>query len=349
MSVYTVTPSQAEKSIARAISVGHVAILKSDPGMGKSALIRSIAEKYNLKLIDLRVTQLLPEDFNGLPMRDQEKAIYAVFEMFPLEGEPLPEGYDGWLIFLDELPSGSKSIQAASYKLLLDKMVGQRKLHPHVAMVAAGNLETSGAIVTRMGTAQQSRLLHYSLIVDPNEALDIFARCGYDTRIQAFLEWKPDLIHRFQPDHSEDTFPCMRTWEFASDMIKGIPTEEIEVHDIAACVGDGAAAEAMLYFKEFGNLPTYAQVMADPQGAPVPNNPGARFAMSSMLMSGDLDNEVGTVLKYLERFPGEFQVIFLRLLCRAHPEMHRHKDVIPHRTRINRIATGRESSNAVAA
>lgn len=349
MTVYKVTLSQAEKSIARAIRQGRVPILKSDPGMGKSSLVRSIADQYNLKLIDCRVTQLLPEDFNGLPMRDQDRAIYAAFKMFPLEGDPIPEGYDGWLLFLDELNSGSKSIQAASYKVLLDHMVGMEKLHSHVALVAAGNLETSNAIVTRMGTAQQSRLLHYTLAHDANASLDIFAKCGYDARIQSFLEWKPELIHKFSPDHTEDTFPCNRTWEFASDMIKGIPSDEIEPHDVAACVGDGATAEFMLYLKEFGNLPTYAQVMADPKGAAVPNSTGAKFAMSSMLMGGDLDTEVGKVLTYLERFPAEFQTIFLRLLCRQHPEMHRHKDVIPHRARLNRIATGRESSNAVAA
>lgn len=42
------------------------------------------------------------------------RADYAPFAHFPIEGDPLPEGYSGWLLFLDELTSALPAIQAAA-------------------------------------------------------------------------------------------------------------------------------------------------------------------------------------------------------------------------------------------
>jgi hypothetical protein len=349
MTVYTVKPSQAAASIVRAMSKGHVPFLKSSPGLGKSSIVQKIAKEYKLKVIDLRLSQCAPEDLMGLPIRDGDKATFASFDMFPVVGDKVPDDYNGWLLFLDEFNSGTKMVQAAAYKLVLDRMVGQANLHKRVAIVCAGNLETDGAIVTRLGTASQSRVIHYQLGMDWDEYLELFLELDFDFRIQAFLEWKKDMIHNFNPDHTEFTFPCPRTWEFASDMIKGIPTEELFLPDIAGCVGDGAATEFHTFTSEYGNLPKYSEIIQDPVRTHVPNQSSAKFALLSVLLNGDIENDVKPIITYLNKYEEEFQLIYIRSVIKKYPGMKNDKDLVAKRLELSRFTNGTGNSNAVAA
>jgi len=74
--------------------------LHSSPGIGKSSIGRQLAKKRNLKFIDLRLTDMDPSDFNGLPGFSEGVASFIPFDTFPLEGDPIPDGYDGWLVML---------------------------------------------------------------------------------------------------------------------------------------------------------------------------------------------------------------------------------------------------------
>jgi len=46
------------------LKVGLVPMLVSSPGVGKSTIIKELAKKNNLKVIDLRLSQCDPTDLN---------------------------------------------------------------------------------------------------------------------------------------------------------------------------------------------------------------------------------------------------------------------------------------------
>ena len=115
---------EVKKSVKLCMELQLTAFIQGSPGLGKSALVRDIAEEKNLKLIDIRLSQCDLTDLNGLPKTDGKKATFLPFDTFPLEDDPLPEGKDGWLIFLDELNAAPRSLQCAAYKIILDRMVG---------------------------------------------------------------------------------------------------------------------------------------------------------------------------------------------------------------------------------
>ena len=91
--------------------------------MGKSDIIRTIAGLFKLKVIDFRVSQCEPVDMQGYPGVTDGRMTFHIPEYFPIEGDTIPEGYDGWLLFLDEFNSGNKQTEAAAYKLILDREV----------------------------------------------------------------------------------------------------------------------------------------------------------------------------------------------------------------------------------
>lgn len=57
--------SQAIRMVTLAIRAKKVAMVEGSPAIGKSAIVRTIAKQYNLKLIDLRLAQCDPCDLNA--------------------------------------------------------------------------------------------------------------------------------------------------------------------------------------------------------------------------------------------------------------------------------------------
>ena len=60
----TVSPTQAEACLLDTASAGMMPMLVGSPGIGKSAIVKRIADDNNLKLIDIRLSQCDPCDLN---------------------------------------------------------------------------------------------------------------------------------------------------------------------------------------------------------------------------------------------------------------------------------------------
>ncbi len=317
----TMTFPEVKAGSIRCIKRGLVGFIKGSPGLGKSAIAREIADEGKLQLIDFRLSQATPEDLSGLPMRMGDKAQFTPFDIFPLINTPIPNGKKGWLFFLDEFTSGGKSVQAAAYKLVLDRMVGSHKLHPQVAMLAAGNLETDNAIVNRLSTAMQSRLIHMTLVPDMKHWMSFANTHDIDYRIMAFLEFRPSKFFDFMPDHQDSTFACPRTWEFCSALIKDEPNLDGLLALLAGTVGAGVAMEFVTFCREFGKLPTLSEILADPENCRMPSEISTLWACIMFLVDKATTGNIKDLLKYVTRFSPEHRVIFFRLITQRIPEL----------------------------
>lgn len=326
LNTYTVTPRQARKFAIRCMMSGLVPFIQSSPAMGKSAMVGSIAKEYHLELIDHRLSTSAPEDLSGLPhFLDNGVATFAPFDTFPTEDTKIPAGKEGWLLFLDEFNSASKMVQAAAYKLVLDRMVGLKKLHPNVVIIAAGNLSTDRAIVNPISTAMQSRLIHLKMVLDHDEFMeDVALPQKWDSRIIAFLNYKPTALHDFRPDHNEQTFCSPRTWEFMHKLIRG---QEVAVDDAplyAGTITSGVAVEFITFTKVYDTLPKFKDIVADPNGISVPVDAATRWATITHLIEHVEHDSFDPVATYLARFTADFRVLFFRGLRVQKPELKLH-------------------------
>ena len=104
--------SQASALITIALKAHQVPMLHGSPAIGKSSIVKQIAKLFNLKLIDLRLSQCDPTELMGFPKVSGNRAGYTPMETFPIEGDALPDGYSGWLLFLDEMNSAPPAVQA---------------------------------------------------------------------------------------------------------------------------------------------------------------------------------------------------------------------------------------------
>ena len=313
----TVNAFQAAEAILEDFKAGLVPMLHGNPGIGKTDIVRQVAEENNLFVIDKRLSQMDPTDLSGFPSLNAERtrSHYAPPAYFPLEGDPVPAGYNGWLLFLDEINSSSPATQAAAYKLVLDRGVEDKSLHDNVVIAAAGNLSTDKAIVNNMSTAMQSRLQHYVLRVDLKAWLVWANNHGIDHRIVSYVSYKPETLHNFDPEHDDFTFPCPRTWEFLSKKIGVYPGKDIvpnKIPSMSATVGEAAAREFYAFSQIYKDIPTIQQIIKDPTGVMMSNEPSAQYAMAGMLGENISGRNAESLMKYIQRMPIEFQILALQ-------------------------------------
>lgn len=315
--------SQAQNIITSYIKAKLVPMLVGSPGVGKSAIIHEIAKHYNLKVIDLRLSQCDPSDLLGFPTITGNKSSYKPMATFPIEGDPVPAGYSGWMLFLDEFNSAPPAVQAASYKLVLDRMIGEHHLHKQVAIVCAGNLETDNAIVQTMSTALQSRLVHLELAIDAKEWCDWAMSHGIDHRITSYIEFKPSALYTFKPDHSDKTYACPRTWEFTNRLMEHIDSPGAAAM-FSGVLSEGVAREFLQFTKIYDQLPKMEDIEKAPTKVAVPNEPSILYAITGSLAEYTTHDNVESILQYTKRLPAEFQIIMLKSALKRHRDIQTH-------------------------
>ena len=327
----TVNTIQAKEMITDIFSAGLVPMIHSSPGMGKSALMAEIAAEYNLKLIDLRLAQMEVTDLNGFPDKNMEtgRFRYLPMEHFPLEGDEIPEGYEGWLLFFDELTSADRSMQKGAYKVILDKMIGDRPIHKNTFIAAAGNLLTDNAIVEEMGTALQSRMVHMTLRSDHEAWLQWASSNGINQAITSFIAFKPTALNNFDPNHSDKTFACQRTWEFAHKLIAKMSLASRNIRaTLAGTISEGTMVEFMAFTELFGSLPKIGEILNSPGSTHMPSEPGVLYALTGSVGAYAKLANLEPLMTYVKRMPAEFQVVCLREIIRRNKGIAKEQPIL---------------------
>jgi len=299
-----------------------VPFIYGPPGVGKSDVIRQIAKQHKLKVIDLRLSQCDPVDMLGFPTHDGKRMGYAPPQHFPLEGlDTPPDGYNGWLLFLDEFSSAPLAVQAAAYKLIQDKQVGLHALHSKCAVVAAGNEEQDGGIVNRQSTPMQSRLIHLPITVAAEPWLQWATENDLDHRVISYVESHPDELHKFDPNHDDKTFACPRTWHFASKLIKDKEFEHWFLPLLTGTVSAGSAHGFVAHVEYYEYLPKIGEIISKPLDLDVPDEPAHLHAVGHMIAAYMKETNADPLMAYLQRFPPEFATVALRAALRRNESL----------------------------
>ena len=333
----TVSIAMAEEIIKLAFSCGLVPFLKGSPGVGKSDLVRKIAREANCELIDIRLSTHEPSDLTGMPemvkvpYSDLLRTRYAPMEDLPITDTPVPEGKNGWIINFDELPGAEPAMQKAAYKVLLDRQVGKHNLHPNVFMIVGGNLDTDNAQTNEIGTALMSRLSpHIELAVDAEHWLEWAYKQQVHHYITSFIEYMPNKCHDFDPDTTDNTFACPRTWDFASRMLNKLESKlksgEIIDFDhwrpaIEGTIGHGMATEFIAFLSIYKELPKFSELMSDPATVDLPSSPNLVFALCGVLSDQMNKTNAKACFTVLNRFEPEFQICALRAIRNRKPKV----------------------------
>lgn len=137
-------------------------MLWGPPGIGKSDMVRQVAERHGVPVIDLRLSQLEPSDLRGIPFRVEERVEWAIPALLP---DSARHGARG-ILFLDEVNAAPPSVSAAAYQLILDRRLGEYQVPAGWAIFAAGNRQGDRAVTYVMPAPLANRFAH--LEVEPH-------------------------------------------------------------------------------------------------------------------------------------------------------------------------------------
>jgi hypothetical protein len=306
-------PSQVKLALQHLVTRKRPVFIWGPVGAGKSDVVASVAGELKLELRDVRLNLMDPVDLKGFPVtRGTGKSEVMSFvppDFLPTKGSGI--------LFLDEMNQAPQSVQAAAYQLILNRKLGNYTLPDGWAIIAAGNRASDRSVVNAQPAALANRFVHIDFEVDLEDWYTWALDNGITDTTRGFLRFRPGLLHSFDPASNPRSFPTPRSWAFVDDVIQsGLPAAT-EFDLIKGTVGDGAAAEYLGFVNVARDLPTIDEILLNPDKAPVPSTPAARYAVSTMLDKKATPNSIGRLLTYMERLPIEFQVLFMRSATRA--------------------------------
>lgn len=286
------TPDELNKFLRTLIQIDNKdsTMIWGPPGIGKSSVVKQVVASYNrgtlggeeeggsepgekMGFVDLRISQLAPTDLRGLPVADKDtkSATWYPPNFLPRSGKGI--------LFLDEINMAPPAVQGIAQQLVLDREVGDYKVPDGWFIWAAGNRKEDRAATFDVPAPVANRFIHVT--VEPHLAsfLSYAAAVGLHEHIQAFLQFRPALLHKLNAQ--SPTWPSPRSWFMGDRLYKGkLP--------ISAAIGPEAGGEFESYVEVYtsGKLPDIEAILTGKGGKiAFPDEPSIRYATITALYS----------------------------------------------------------------
>jgi hypothetical protein len=293
------------------------------PGIGKSSIIKQIAQSKGIDFIDLRLALMDPTDLKGIPFYDKEShtALWAPPAFLPKSGEGI--------LFLDELNSAAPSVQASAYQLILDRRVGEYELPDGWAIVAAGNREGDRGVTYRMPSPLANRFVHFEMEVDVEDWKLWAYKKEIDERIISYISYANEHLFTFDAKSDVKSFATPRSWEYVDSILKSGITQELILDSISGAIGREVAVGFLSFSKVMNKLPDIENILASGTDE-YSDEVDVLYALSTGLVSALLkdnnDKNLDNLLKYTLGLKSEFAVLCVQDLQRNGVTME-HSDV----------------------
>jgi hypothetical protein len=235
-------------------------------GVGKSSIVRQVAEHFGVPLVDLRLTTIEPVDIRGAIYADDVRGQTV---WFPPEFLPRADEAAG-ILFLDELTAADQRLQISAYSLILDRRVGHYRLPDGWQVVAAGNASFHGAVSHDMGTALADRMFHFNVQTAIDAFLQYAVARDLAPEVMAYLRVRPDRLDdtasQLAQDHLVGASP--RGWEDVSNVLKAPLSEPVRHAFVQGRIGAANAAEFFGVLRELQSGADVIALLAAQPGAP---------------------------------------------------------------------------------
>ena len=301
-------------------------MLWGPPGVGKSDMIRQAAERHQVEVIDIRLSQMEPSDLRGIPFRNEDSVEWAIPAILPDTGRHGARG----ILFLDEITSAPPSVSAAAYQLILDRRLGEYQVPEGWAIFAAGNRQGDRGVTYTMPAPLANRFSHFDVEAHLDDWVGWAYRHGIDERVIAFLRFRPELLFDFDPAHNPMAFPSPRSWEFAHRSLQKFgDNPELLQGALQACVGPAAGIELTAFVNSLDKMPDLDDIITGRE-VPVPDEIDLQYAVAAALVGrairardqANANEVIGHILDYAGNFPQrEMGVMLVSDLHRAIGEM----------------------------
>ena len=313
--------NQMMKSLSTLISIQQPTMVWGGVGVGKSEMIHSVGESLGYQVRDVRVALLDPVDLRGVPSVEDGVTKWNPPIFLPTEDEPKT------LLFLDELPHGSPSVQNALFQLVKDRQLGEYKLPDSTVIVGAGNRIQDRAGANRVNTALGDRFIHLNLDVCADEWVEWAKKSKrVIPEVIAYIRYRPENLFVFDAKAQVQATP--RSWEYASKIMATSPDSDIEQELLAGTVGEGVSAELIGFLRTCRSLPSVDQIINNPEAIDLDNDPAVMYAVCSIIARKMDKKNINKFMKFLETLPDEFAILCMSDAVIGNPDLKKTKAYI---------------------
>lgn len=294
-------------------------MLRGAAGIGKSTIVKDIADELGIGFRDIRLAQMERVDFAGLPSVNDSMTSWNVPEFWPRD--PNSKG----IILLDEITSAPPDVQVAAYSLVLDRKIPNTNyvLPSGWLIVAAGNRSEDKAVVRPMSSALANRFAHYDVEINPTE-WNLWA-IAHDTHpaVTGFIKFRPNFLHTVEKQDLERGFPTPRSWAKVSTLINIYgDDDELMKAAVYACIGPKVGSEFMAFYKLNKKFDDVLEMMTNPKAKIIiPERGDERFAFTSavsyLLWQGENAKDQEARVDGLFRIAMELDVAYAMLLVKS--------------------------------
>ena len=275
--------------------------LSSSPGTGKSALVKSVADEFDLPVVELFLSEYDPSEVGGFVYRDGDTMRKARPEDLPADGRGI--------LLLEEFSDATTAVQNIACRLIRERSLGRHKLGAGWTIIACGNRQKDRSGAQQLVKKFNGRVCMIELEATPEQWVEKAGRLGFDPAVVAYIGRKPMSLNKFNPLH--EVSPTPRTWEFVSDTVQGMKlSPAVLLKTIAGYIGKGEAGEFVGFLNNMKNLPDFNDIVRAPDVVPVPENVDLQYATVSHVAAKATVKTIAPVLQYLDRFPNRELVVF---------------------------------------
>jgi hypothetical protein len=195
--------------------------ITSKPGVAKSAIGKSIANKMDFRYMDIRLSMVDETDVGLYPNVSEVevngtmvKCLDFVVPRWAIEANKQPT-----IIHFEELNRASQQVRNAALQILLERQIGTDFMfNDNVLMMSSGNLgDEDGTDVEEFDSALNNRLVHINHTLRVDEWLGDFAVNNCHKLITSFIKAHPEQMYK----SSENTkaYATPRSWTMLSEFI----------------------------------------------------------------------------------------------------------------------------------
>ena len=230
--------------------------ITSKPGVAKSAIGRSIADKMNFRYIDIRLSMVDETDVGLYPTVSEVetdvkivKCLDFVVPRWAIEANKQPT-----IIHFEELNRASQQVRNAALQMLLEREIGMDfKFNENVLMMSSGNLgDEDGTDVEEFDSALNNRLIHISHTLSVDEWLGDYASEKCHKLISSFIKAHPEQMYKTSDNAKGYATP--RSWTMLSKFITenwGMDASPRDFLPLLKEVGNGYIGNSAMKFIQY--------------------------------------------------------------------------------------------------
>lgn len=249
-----------------------VLFITAEPGVAKSAIMRTIAGKLGMNYFDIRLSMVDEIDVGLFPYLKEvdlnDGSEDNTKKVIKLMSYAIPEwahraNQKPTIVHFEELNRAPLPVRNASLQIMLERCIGADfKFNENVYMVASGNLgEADGTDVEEFDRALNNRLIHVPHSITLPEWIEDFGEKNVHSAVVSFLKNNEEhFLHSFDEKRSKDSiaYATPRSWTFLSDYIITNYGMESSIRDwaddmrelSASYIGAGASTRFIRFLDE---------------------------------------------------------------------------------------------------